>query len=117
MVSLQPLGEAIASDSGYVATFQQVGLSGNDGIIVDEERCQIFLASAGLVVNLAQNLQLLEIWGDPPTPKPNGPRFKWFDLGEGPNHGAWESPMHVKQAKGWGWGLHHGPNGERKWSH
>ena len=83
---------------GYVATFQDVGLSGDDGLIVDEGRCQIFMASAGLVVNLAQNLQLLEIWGDPPTPSSKGPRFKWFDLGLGPNHGRWETPMYVKQA-------------------
>lgn len=82
----------------YVATFHDVGLSGDDGIIVDEERCEIFMASSGLAVNLANNLQLLETWGDPPTPNEKGPRFKWFDLGLGPNHGAWETPMQVKQA-------------------
>ena len=82
----------------YVATFHDVGLSGDDGIIVDEERCEIFMASSGLAVNLANNLQLLETWGDPPTPNEQGPRFKWFDLGLGPNHGAWEKPMQVKQA-------------------
>ena len=100
VVSAQPCGLSSCDHRAYVATFKDVGLSGDDGIIVNEDECQIFMASAGLAVDLAKNLQLLEIWGDPPTPHASGPSFKWFDISHGraPNHGAWEKPMQVKKA-------------------
>ena len=102
-IHFHPLPLPFPVISGYVATFHDVGLSGDDGLIVDEARCQIFLGSAGLVLNLAQNLQLLETWGDPSSPWRSG--FKWFDLQgpNGPNHGAWEKPMKVKQVGDGGW--------------
>ncbi|CAK9079225.1 unnamed protein product [Durusdinium trenchii] len=106
LISLKPVtfgdescGQNYCDHGAYVATFRDVGLSGDDGIIVDEKECQLFMASAGLAVDLAKNLQLLEIWGDPPAPH-GGPRFRWFDVSQGraPNHGAWETPMLVKKA-------------------
>ncbi|CAE7584997.1 unnamed protein product, partial [Symbiodinium natans] len=93
--SSEPQGSA----AGYVATFKNVGLAGDDGLIVDEKNCRIYLASAGLAVNLAANLQLLEIWGDPATPYSSGARWKWYDYSQGraPNHGAWETPAKVSK--------------------
>ncbi|CAE7232543.1 unnamed protein product [Symbiodinium sp. CCMP2592] len=99
-VSVDYLGKKAPADSeGYVATFKDVALSGDDGIIVDEQNCRIFLASAGLAVNLAANLQLLEVWGDPATPYSSGPRWKWYDYSQGraPEHGSWEKPVKVSK--------------------
>ncbi|CAJ1403877.1 unnamed protein product [Effrenium voratum] len=105
LVSVDPVVRGVecsgCEDHGaYVATFKNVGLSGDDGVIVDEVRCAVFLGSAGLAVDLAKNLQLLEVWGDPPTPYADGPAFRWFDfsLGRAPQHGAWESPVRVPRA-------------------
>ncbi|CAE7664097.1 unnamed protein product [Symbiodinium microadriaticum] len=99
-VSVHYLGkEALADSEGYVATFKDVALAGDDGIIVDEKNCHIFLVSAGLAVNLASNLQLLEVWGDPATPYSSGPRWKWHDYSQGraPEHGSWEKPVQVSK--------------------
>eukprot|EP00928_Gymnodinium_smaydae_P081040 TRINITY_DN64619_c0_g1_i1.p1 TRINITY_DN64619_c0_g1~~TRINITY_DN64619_c0_g1_i1.p1 ORF type:complete len:635 (+),score=62.32 TRINITY_DN64619_c0_g1_i1:288-1907(+) len=93
--------ESAFQDKGaYVARFENVGISGDDGVIVDESRCQVFMASAGSVVNLAQNMQMLEIWTGPPTPYADGPEWKWYDhsWGSMPNHGAQEKPVALKKA-------------------
>lgn len=85
---------------GYIARFENVGLSGDDAIIVDEARCLIFVASAGAFVPLHTNIQLLEVWGDPPTPYSSGPRYGWHDALRGrlPNHGQVASPQQVAKA-------------------
>eukprot|EP00927_Polykrikos_kofoidii_P015540 TRINITY_DN16924_c0_g1_i1.p1 TRINITY_DN16924_c0_g1~~TRINITY_DN16924_c0_g1_i1.p1 ORF type:complete len:688 (-),score=124.24 TRINITY_DN16924_c0_g1_i1:132-2195(-) len=91
--------DAVFKDRGaYVASFDNIGLSGNDGIIVDEARCQIFMASGGFAINLHANLQLLEIWGD--QPMPHGPKFQWYDKSRGklPQNGQVESPVEVEKA-------------------
>ena len=53
---------------------------------------------SGVVVDLAKNLQLLEIWGDPKSPQEPG--FGWFDVSQGraPAHGSWEQPLEVSTA-------------------
>ncbi|CAE8714837.1 unnamed protein product [Polarella glacialis] len=96
--SYGPHGE-FQDQGSYVARFNDVGLSGEDGIIVDEKHCGIFIASAGPFVNLARNLQLLQTWGDPPSPYADGPRYSWLDFERGrfPNHGSVEKPKVVER--------------------
>ena len=50
-------------------------------------------------MDLAKNLQLLEVWGDPVSPQ-EPESFGWFDVSQGraPAHGSWERPLEVSKA-------------------
>jgi len=85
---------------GYVARFEDVGLSGPDGVIVDEKHCQLFMPSAGSIMNLPMNLQMLDFWGGPPMPGREVKAFEWFDFHRGrlPSFGKITKPRTVSKA-------------------
>lgn len=69
--------------NAFVARFSNVAIAGDDGFILDEQGCWMFLPSSARWSSGPANVQMLEVWRGPTSPQPSGAPHAWHDHNRG----------------------------------